>query len=303
VTSPRFHIGLGLAALALCLIWATPVDAARRSLKYGFPQDKIETFTFAISRTTSTEVEHLPAEAEGFDVGSLTSRIGAVETTIEGRIERVLARVFRDFSNGLVTRLVDVSGTISRGGETAPLSTEVLEGKSVSFRMLPSGELLDALGWDQLAGAGRGGSQVSELLLQSIMRLPRDIPRPGEMVPTTYRLRVRLDPFAGRDQTWVVAFESATPPSGCRRCVAISYKATIRETALDKHPARPMTVAGTATVSGSLLLARGTRNLLDHSFVFDWIRTVESQRANGTLRGRIKQLEHVEGRITAAAGK
>jgi len=285
--------------LAFATTTAGPADAARRSLKYGFPQDRIEGFAFELTRTIETEMQHLPAEAEGFDVASLTARIGTVETRLEGRIERLLARVFRDFSSGLVTRLVDLRGTVARGGESVGLSTDVLEGKSVSFRVLPSGELLDASGWDRLAGAGRGGDLVSELLLQTVMRLPRDVPRKGRVVPSTYRVRVPVDAFVTRDQNWIVAFEAGEAPADCRGCVAIEYRGEITETGLDKHPGRPMKLTGTGTVSGSMLLARGSRALLRHAFVFDWERTVESTRANGTLRGRVKQTEHVEGTLRA----
>ncbi len=293
-----------LALLLLCLSTATPADAARRSLRYGFIEDRIESFRFELTRTTTTAMDHLPAEADDYDIGSLTSRIATVETRLEGRVERLLARVFRDFSSGLVTRLVDLDGTIARaGGEPAPLDTDVLEGKSVSFRVLPSGELLDSSGWAHLAGAGRGGDLVSELLLQTVMRLPRDVPRVGRPVPSSYRVRVPVDAFVTRDQNWIVAFEKAEAPDGCRGCTAISYRGEITETGKDKHPARPMKITGKGTVSGTMVLSRGARALLQHDFAFDWERTVESTRSNGTLRGRVKQTERVVGSLRAEDGK
>jgi hypothetical protein len=293
------HRLLGALTLAGFVFAVVPLaDAApRRTLKYGIPEDRLEVFEFDLSRFTTTEMVHLPAEAEQFDVESLTARIDEVTVQLEGRLERVLARVFRDFSLGLVTRLVDLRGTVSRGGESHPLDVDVLEGKSVSFRLLPSGELLDATGWSRLAGAGRGGSLVEELLLQTVMRLPQHVLRRDQTESASFRLRVPLDPFLKRDQTWVVRFEAAPPPEGCgRRCVAFTYRGEIGETAVDTHPGRPMRLVGKATVSGTIVLGRG-RALREHSFVFDWDRTLRSERANGTLRGEIHQTERVEGSI------
>jgi hypothetical protein len=293
------------AVLLLSAVSASPADAAsRRSLKYGFPQDRIEVFDFELTRSTSLAMKHLPAEAQGFDVESLIARLGTVETRLEGRLERVLARVFRDFSQGLVTRVVDVDGTIDRGAGAEALDTSILEGKSVSFRLLASGELLDSVGWSRLAGAERGGTLVEELLLQSVMRLPQSIPKGTQMFPANYRVRVPLDSFLTRDQTWIVGFTAGTAPAECGRgCVAIDYRGELSEKAIDKHPARPMRLTGKGTVSGTIVLTRREKNLYEHTFVFDWAREVRSERDNDTLRGEVVQTERVEGVLRAVASE
>ena len=287
--------------LLAAVLGAGLADAApRRTLRYGFPHDKVETFAFEVSRTTTTEFIHLPAEASEFDVGSLESRVGQVTTRVQGSLERVLAQVFRDDSKGLVTRLVGLEGTLERAGESRPLATDALEGKSVAMRVLASGELLDSAGWAHLAGAGRGASLVEELLLQTIMRLPASAPKAGDVYPANYRLRVPLDAFLMRDQTWVVQFEAAPVPESCGRgCVAFSYQGAITEKAVDNHPARPMRVQGAGSVTGTVVLSRGARALVEHSFTFDWDRTLRSERANGTLRGELRQVERVIGSLHA----
>jgi len=297
---PRIAAALLLLAL---LAPAAPADAARRDLTYKLAQDKLETLSFEVEHVVTTTFERMPPEAEPYDVEGLESSIASVKVQVAGSLERVVGRVFRDSSLGLVTRVVGLAGTVDRGQGAEAIAFDGLEGKSVSMRVLDSGELLASSGWQHLAGAGRGGDLVEPVLLQSILRLPFTVPEGEGLIPGSFRVRVPVDPLLNLDQTWTLQYGAGEVPKGCRRCVAISYSGTVTEAAEDQHPARPMKRAGEATVSGTILLSGKRGQLLEHAFSVAWTRNVTSHRENDTVRGAIAQTQTITGRIVAGDGQ
>ena len=287
------------ALLCLGLITSiTPAaEGARRSLAYRMPANAIEQIGFAVEHSVSTRATELPPEADEYDLTTLGAILGTVQTVVSGRIERTVARVFRDNSMGLVSRVIAVQASVDRGEGPQPVSTAALEGKSVSMRVLGSGELLASVGWEHSAGAGRGGDLVRDALLLSVLRLPYALPGGSGTIPSTFRLRLPEDALLNRDQAWTLGWTSGDVPHGCRRCSALAYTGRVTEAAQDRHPARPMDSEGEATVSGTIILdARGA--LVGHTFAVVWTRTVRSLRANGDRRAEFEQLHSLTGTLT-----
>ena len=106
-TTSRLLLGT-LALLAVAIIAPSPSHAARRNLKYRLPADAIESLQFEVQHTVSTRFDTLPPEAEPYDVDALQASLAEVKTVLSGRIERVVGRVFRDSSLGLVSRVIDL---------------------------------------------------------------------------------------------------------------------------------------------------------------------------------------------------
>ncbi len=286
------------AGLALAMLAPARSDAARRSLRYRLPADAIETLQFDVDQTVVTRFDRLPPEAEPYDVPALEQSLASVSTHLAGRIERLVGRVFRDSSLGLVTRVIDLDGSIDSGAGPHPVDWSMLEGKSVSMRVIDSGELLASSGWQHIAGAGRGGDVVQAVLLQSVLRLPFQVPEGEGSLPMAFRLRVPLDPLLNLDQAWDLSFEAADAPPGCgRRCVAVTYEGTATEAAVDGHPARPMKRDSRAVVSGTIVLDGKAGFLKEHRFRLAWVHSVSSLRENGTPRAEITQEQTITGVI------
>ena len=180
-----------------------------------------------------------------------------------------------------------------------------LSGKSISMRVHRSGELLDSFGWSHLSGAGRGGDLVTEVLLQPVLRLPHQVPKPGRPVGSTFRLRYSVDGMLERDQTWVLSYERADGAAPCRGCLVLVYEGSITEASTDKHPARPMVLSGTGTIEGSIVLGpgRGRRALVRHDWSVAWTRKLRTERENGTLRGELLQTALIEGWVEQEAAR
>ncbi len=284
---------ISLAALAAL---SSPALAGRRSLTYRMPSNAIEVLSFKVDHRVQTRAVELPPEAEPYDVDGLLAGLADVNTVVQGRLERTVGRVFRDRSLGLVTRVVELSGTVDRGAGPAQAALEGLEGKSVSMRVLESGELLASLGWSHMAGAGQGGDLVRDVLLFSVLRLPYTLPANGGAIPSSFRLRVPVDGLLNLDQAWNLQWTAAEAPADCRRCTALQYEATMTEAAEDRHPARPMDSSSTGEATGTVLLdAKGA--VLTHDFGLVWTRTVRSLRENGTRRAEVEQVHTVQGHL------
>ena len=292
-----------LILLVLLLLGtAASAHAARRSLAYKMPANALEHLGFQVEHRITTEAVELPPEAAPYDVDGLLQAVGDVTTTVSGRLERTVARVFRDRSLGLVSRVVALQAQVDRGQGPTDVPLAGLEGKSVSMRVLDSGELLASVGWEHMAGAGRGGDLVRDLLLFSVLRLPYAVPSGTGAIPSTFRLRIPEDPLLNRDQAWTLAWTAASPPADCRRCSALAWSAEVTEAAEDRHPARPMSAEGTATGSGVVVL-NGRGALVAHDFSLTWTRTVRSHRENGDRRAELTQVHTVTGRLSAEAAK
>ena len=289
------------AALSLGLGGGASLAAAasRRSLTYGIPQDRLESFAFETELRLEMEPVQMPAEAESFAVQPVLERLGSTTTAVGGRLERMVARVFRDGSLGLVTRVTDLQGTIVRDDAAPePIQLKRLEGKSLSLRIKPSGEILDSHGWSHIEGANRGGAALTELWLLQVLRLPIRIPETETGVPSTWRLRIPVDERLERDQNWSLRFVREEPPEGCGpSCLALSYSGTITEDSRDTHPARPMSLQGTAEVEGQIVLRGARRHLASHRWSIQSERSVRSHRANGTVRGELRQRLITNGRL------
>jgi len=292
------------ALLLLALgVLSTPVEAgARRSLAYLFPMDHLESFAFELSTVSQTRLVRKPADASRFDLAKVEERLSDVRTRTRGRLDRSLARVFRDSSLGLILRVVDLEGSVARGpgGEAAELDLSGLEGKSVALRLHASGELLDSHGWSHLLGAQRPGSVLGDLFLQSTLHLPAHLPKPNGSVARSFRTRVPVDASLQRDRTWTLSFTRSVAPEGCGRgCVALSYAGTVLEQSTDTHPARPMGLRGTAVVAGQLVLRGRKGRLVSHTWDREWTNTITSQTAAGRTRGEVVQILREEGSIRA----
>jgi hypothetical protein len=285
---------LVFCSLILCLLLGalpSSADGARRTLRYEFDENQITSYRFATSRTVSTEVAELPPEAARSGHRSVMNRIDSVESRLEGTLERFVAKSYRDGTLGVVSRLVGLSGTIGRDGESKPSAFPQLEGKSMAVRIHESGELLHSNGWPHFMGGGRGGELAQDVLLQSVLRLPRHLPKSvGE--GNSFILRVPVDPSLERSETWMLRYLPAVPPEECgKHCYAISYRGELLEKSRDKHPARPMTRSGDGTVAGTLVLqGRGrAKRMLSHEWTLTWNREIKSHREDGRVRGRLLQ--------------
>ncbi len=293
--------GTAAVALALLLLGALAGAAEagpRRNLTYNLPEDRLESFALEVRQVVETSFTRLPPESKDYDVDDLMSRIGRSESKATGRLERVVARAFRDGSYGLVTRVAALEGTTDRGEGPRPLELNALVGKSLSLRVLSSGQVVDSFGWGHLAGASGGGDLVADALLQSVLRLPNTLPR-GRPVMATWDLRVPVDAFLQRVQSWVLTWTEAPAPADCKRCTALSYTGTLKEVSRDVHPARPMSLEGEGTVEGTLILGAGSRRLQQHDWTTRWTRSVRSHRANDTLRGELSQSVELTGSLRA----
>ena len=289
---------LRLAVVLFALVAGTTMAAAgpRRSLRYNLPEDRLESFTLELSQVVDTEFTRLPPEAQAYDVDDLMTRLAHSETRAQGRFERVVARAFRDGSLGLVTRVAALEGTTDRGEGPRPLELAGLVGKSLSMRVLDSGQVVDSYGWAHLAGAGGGGDLVADAFFQSILRLPNTLPD-SRPVMATWDLHVPVDPFLDRRQSWVLTWTAVTPPPDCKRCTALGYTGTVREKSRDTHPARSMSTDGEATVSGTLIIGMTNHRLLAHTWTARWQRVVRSHRENDALRAEITQTVESSGSL------
>jgi len=292
-----------LALLMLCA--ASPVSAARRTLSYDFVESEITRYSFETRRSVSTRAERLPAEAERFDHQDVFAELTRVESRLEGTLERFVARRFRDGTVGVVSRVTGLTGTVDRGSGAAEYLYPQLEGKSVSFRLHRSGELLASHGWSHLMGAGRGGDLAADVLMQSLLRLPRHLPG-GDGEGTVFTLRIPVDEALERSAHWSLRFEPTAKPEGCAaRCWALSYSGSILEDSRDKHPARPMTLKGSGEVRGTLVLVgRGRfKTLVEHQWTLTADRVVRSERDNGSLRGELQQTIETSGLLRLLPGE
>ena len=298
---PRPWLYAASLATALALGTASGSTAAvRRNLQYNLPEDRLEVFAFDLRQVVDTAFTRLPPEAKAYDTDDLMERIGRSDTRASGRMERVVARAFRDGSLGLVTRVAALEGSTDRGEGARPLELASLVGKSLSLRVLDSGQLVDSFGWAHMAGAGGGGDLVADMLVQSVLRLPNILPNKRPVL-ATWELRLPVDPFLERVQAWTLTWTEADAPEDCPRCTALAYTGSIRESSADAHPARPMSLEGTASVEGTVVLSRPGRRLLAHSWTIRWKRSVRSHRANKTLRGELSQTVELSGSLKVEA--
>jgi len=288
---------LAVASLLLLLLATTASAAARRNIFYRIPEDRLEAFDFETTHTVSTAFERLPPEAKPYGTAGLIARVGDYTARTNGHFERYVARVFRDRSLGLLSRVASLEATIDRGEGPVALDLSGLVGKSLALRMKSSGELLDTLGWDRFVGAGRGGELLEEVLMLSTLRLPNHDPAGGKEVGATWNARVRVDAHLMRESTWVLSWTEGEVPADCGRCRALAYTGEIRETSTDKHPGRPMNLTGDAAISGVVVFALPSRQLVAHSWAVDWTRNVRSERDAGDTRGALVQTIHAEGSV------
>jgi len=303
---PCVHLvtrGSMLVAAFCCgavLLTSSSAGAARRSLHYNFPTGGTSHFEFEVTRTVVTDVARLPSEAEELGSGEVLKRISAVDSRIEGRLERFVATTYRDGTLGLVSRLVDLAGTVDRGGNGMPLSFVGLDGKSLSLRLRASGEVLDSAGWSHFVGSARGGELAQEVFLQSVLRLPKQLPV-SEGSSTSFTFRLPVDDGLERRLTWTVTYSAAPEAEGCgRECVAMSYQGVLREDSEDSDPARPMSRSAVGAVEGTVQLvgAGGRKQLQSHHWKLSWDRDIASFREDREVRGQLQQRVESAGRIT-----
>ncbi|HCP44717.1 MAG TPA: hypothetical protein DIU15_01590 [Deltaproteobacteria bacterium] len=314
VHQDRSSVGLGgprwILRLLIPLILGALISPAsagpRRSLQYLFPMDQLESFSFEVESVAETQLVRKPADAARFDLAPVEARLLDVRTRSQGRLDRSLARVFRDGSLGLIVRVVDLQGSVQRGDEGArePLELGGLNGKSVALRVHASGELLDSHGWSHILGAQRPGSVLGDLFLQSILRLPRHPPKSSSPMSVTFRTRVPVDGSLQRDRTWTLTYRRAEAPSACGKgCLAMAYEGEVLERSADTHPARPMELRGKASVSGLIVLRSRRSRLVSHSWTSQWTHEVKTKGSEGRVRGEVVQVLREEGSIRALASE
>jgi hypothetical protein len=299
------RVVLALACGFGILLPSVSADAARRDLSYAFEKGRVTTFSLASTRSVVTEVVLVPEEANQLEVDRVLGRIAAVESQLEGRLERFVAKTYRDGTLGLVTRLVDLTGTVTRGGVSTPDSFAGLDGKSLALRLRGSGELLDSQGWSQFMGGGRGGELAQDVLLQSVLRLPRHLPS-SEGIATSFTIRLPLDAGLETRVAWTVRYFPAEATEPCPGdCVAITYQGELREEAHDKAEGRTMSRVATGTVEGTVVLTgKGARRALSsHRWKLVWDRDIASYRADGDRRGRLRQQVTSTGQLERIGGQ
>ena len=262
--------GLSLAALCLVVLLCQPSPAAA-GLQYRLKPDHLESFHFELSRSVRTErAGH--------------SLIQPFTTRVRGKVERYLARVFRDGTLGVVVRTVNLDGTIERApaSQPKPLDLGAVDGRSVSLRVDRSGALLASYGWLEVRRAGVG-DLVDEALLFAVPRLPPQIPAPGQSVAGTHRIEIPIAAGLSCEQTWVLTYTRPLEPlQDCRgSCRAVSYEGSVREKCEDR--ARGMARTSIAEVQGQLEITGSAqhRRLRAHRWGIDWERSLASSAVAG----------------------
>lgn len=288
--------------LGVTIIGPGAAGAARRSLHYDFPTVEPSRFEFEVTRRVVTDVVLLPSEAEGSEAAVVLQRISAVDSRLEGRLERFVATTYRDGTLGLVSRLVGVDGSVGREGLElgGPLSFGGLDGKSLALRLRASGEVLDSVGWSHFMGSARGGELAQDVFLQSVLRLPNHLPT-SEGSTTSFVMRLPIDGRLENLLNWTITYSVAQAGEGCGiDCVALSYRGVLREDSEDKDPSRPMNRSAVGTVEGGLVLVgkRRRKRLQSHHWKISWDRDIASFREDREVRGRIRQGVESAGRIT-----
>ncbi|MBJ93352.1 MAG: hypothetical protein CMP23_02640 [Rickettsiales bacterium] len=208
---------------------------------YSFVENQVESFRFQLERRVKTGGE--------LDLAPFMTRL-------EGRVQRYLARVFRDGSFGFVTRVVELSGTESFNNEAAQaLDLGGLDGRSISLRLARTGELLDSVAWSYLRTAG-GGDLVDGTLLASLPRLPERLPAAGEELPQSYRLSFDYGAGVRCDQLWVLVYRLGAGFSGSCGvgCMPLAYRAELSERCADRSGGDERTATG--VVEGELEFKR-----------------------------------------------
>jgi hypothetical protein len=299
------RVVLALACGFGILLPSASADAARRSLSYAFEKGQVATFSFTATRSVVTDVVLAPEELSQLEVDRVLGRIAAPESQLVGRLERFVAKTYRDGTLGVVSRLVDLTGTVTRAGASTPASVGALDGKSLALRVRGSGELLDSQGWSQFMGGGRGGELAQDVLLQSVLRLPRHPPS-SDGVATSFTLRLPLDDGLETRVAWTVRYLPAEAPEPCPQdCVAITYQGELREEAHDKAEGRTMSRVATGTVEGTIVLTgKGAkRALTSHRWKLVWDRDIASYPAGGDGRGRLSQQVTSTGQLERIGGQ
>lgn len=288
-----------VALLLFALILPTAAAAARRSVRWDLPVDRVDHFRFQSTHT----VDAAESNTVGVEIAAFTTQVGG---TLEARVPRV----FRDATTALLARVVGVRWSVMRDGREHVLDSAKIEGRSVSLRVDDGGALLDGVGWSEFAGAGGGFDAFADVFLGARWPLPMEWPneRPSGRF---LRQRLTIDAFTDRDTEWQLRYERAPAPADCGRCRAIRYHGTAVEVAVDRHPARGGRLEGEGTVEGLLIFEPGSTRLRSHHWSQRWDRRFSAGVgdedaggpgvATGASRGTVRQQERIEGSLIREA--
>ena len=248
--------------------------AGRRALRYDMPIDRVDHYEFQTTHDVHSRWVSGPPGPE----------IPPFQTVATGRLERHVARAFRDGSFGVLERLVGPRLTVS-DPTAREIPVDVLEGRSVVFRGDDGGSVFDSLGWSTFGGAGGGFDAFMDVFLAPFQHLPVRIPDAKKGMPALFRVRVPIDAFAEIAQTWTLRYRLGPAPDDCPRCLSLIYNGQILEDSPDRHPDRATVRRGDAAVAGSLVFTAGRRKLVRHAWRQEWRRTVSppADRTGATL--------------------
>ncbi len=294
---------LFLAITAVVLVLASTLLAAPgRSLLYSLQPDRLEAFSLELTQVVSTDFEGLASDQlEGAPPPDTGWGSGAVTTRVRGELQRYVARVFRDGTLGLVSRVRALDAVVERGEQPSTHDLAAVDGRSVSLRVNGTGEILDSFGWRQLRAAGVG-ELLDDAFLQSMVRLPPVVPQVGSPTAMTFRLEVPVEDGLHCDQTWVLSFKATEglAPKPCPgRCMLLEYAGTVRESCRDLQ--RGMERTGEAEAGGRLALKRvgGKVSLYSHHWRLLWQRQLEVRVAAGQPQNVVRQSVSTSGSLTA----
>jgi len=272
-----------------------------RSLQWNTPDDRILHYEFETSHELATTLQRVP---EGFDTpGSeaLRTKLADHPFALSGRLEKFKAGYFDDGTSGIVVRLESVAA--GPAAEEAGVDTYGLMGKSVALRVFDSGEVFETHGLEHLSGFGRFGELFADVFIQTIVRLPPELPEPGEEVRVVSSTPLEIDRFTHVERTTDVVFRREGEPDSCllgRSCVRLTYEGSVDERGTNRDPMHFTVIETRGSISGSLLFVLDKGDFQEHRYVQDLVRRIVTYEGpfddgeEGVIRAEIAQSDHSE---------
>jgi hypothetical protein len=281
-----------------------------RTLRWNLPDDRVLVYGFETTHQLRTTLDVLPEGELGDLAGDIAAVLADSTITLRGEIEVFKAQYFEDTTHGTVMRITSTEGDCSDCGPGSSLDVEGLVGKSVALRGFDSGEVFETIGYEHFSGFGRYGELFADLFPQMSVRLPQELPPPGETRTVHSTVPLRIDTYTMVAQTWHLTYHTEGEPAPCfigKSCVELVYSGTIEEQGTGRDPAHFTTTAGSGTVDGRVLMALDRGQFQEHGYTVDLERTIttyegpfEIGRESGTVRAVLSQRDHAETTMRSA---